>query len=179
MSRIGMQPITIENGVTVEVVGNMVTAKGAMGQLQLEIPAGLTVTVSDGVINLTRSNEEKLTKSLHGTIRSILANNVKGVKDGFVKQLELVGVGYRVAQQGPDISMKLGWNHPVVFKTVDGITLEVKDENTILVKGIDLQLVGEISAKIREMRKPEPYKGKGIRYEGEYVRRKERKVVGK
>lgn len=177
MSRIGIQPVKIEEGVTVEVKDSVVSFKGAKGELALNIPGGLTVEVKDGEVIVGRLDETKPTRSLHGTIRSLIANNVKGVKEGYRKTLNLVGVGYRVNLQGSKISMNLGWNHPVEFVAPEGITFEVPDETTINVDGIDKQLVGEVSAKIRAVRKPEPYKGKGIRYSDEQVRRKSRKVV--
>ena len=177
MSRIGMQPITIEDGVTVSVNAGEVIVAGPKGELKTKLPAGIKVEVKENEVHVTRESEDKQTKSVHGTIRSILDNNVKGVKEGFEKKLQLVGVGYRVAQQGANISMKLGWTHPIVVEPVDGITLEVPDETNIIVKGIDKQLVGEFAAKIREIRKPEPYKGKGIKYAEEVVRRKARKVA--
>lgn len=177
MSRIGQEPITIEEGVTVEVNANSVVVKGPMGELITDIPEGIKVVVKDNEVLVSRENETKPVKSLHGTIRMLIANDVKGVKEGYSKNLELVGVGYRAKTQGTAVSMNLGWNHPVVVDAPEGITFEVPAEDKIIVKGIDKQLVGQTAAKIKAIRKPEPYKGKGIRYEGEYVRRKSRKIA--
>jgi len=177
MSRIGKQPIKIEEGVTVTSLNGVVVVKGALGELKVKLTDGINIEVKDNQVLVTRENDDKPTVSMHGTIRSILANNVIGVKDGYEKKLLLVGVGYRVAQQGKKVSLKLGWTHPVEVEEVEGVKFEVPDETTIIVKGIDKQLVGEVSARIREIKKPEPYKGKGIRYSDEQVRRKSRKVV--
>lgn len=177
MSRIGQEPITIEEGVTVEVSKDIVTVKGSMGELTTDIPEGIKVEVKDNEVLVTRENETKPVKSLHGTIRMLIANDIKGVKEGYTKTLELMGVGYRVKSEGTGISMSLGWNHPVVVEAPEGITFEVPSEEKVIVKGIDKQLVGQTAAKIKAIRKPEPYKGKGIKYEGEHIRRKSRKVV--
>lgn len=177
MSRIGEAPIKIEEGVTVEVNGKVVAVKAGNNELTTDIPEGIKVEVKDGEVLVTRENDEKHTKSLHGTIRMLIANDIVGVKEGYKKTLKLVGVGYRVNQQGTKISMNLGWNHPVEFEAPEGITFEVPDETTIHISGADKQLVGQTAAKIRAVRKPEPYKGKGIRYEDEYVRRKSRKIA--
>jgi large subunit ribosomal protein L6 len=177
MSRIGKQPVKIEEGVTVDVMDNTVVIKGALGQLNVQLFEGINVEVKDSEVLVTRTNDDKQTVSMHGTIRSLIANNVIGVKEGYQKTLQLVGVGYRVAQQGNKVTLKLGWTHPVEVEEVEGVKFEVPDETTIIIKGIDKQLVGEVSAKIREIKKPEPYKGKGIRYSDEQVRRKSRKIV--
>jgi len=177
MSRIGKQPVKIEDGVTVTSLNRVVTIKGALGELKVELTDGVNAEVKDNEVLITRENDDKPTVSMHGTIRSLIANDVIGVKDGYQKTLQLVGVGYRVLQQGNKVSLKLGWTHPVEVEEVDGVKFEVPDETTIIVKGIDKQLVGEVSARIRELRKPEPYKGKGIRYSDEQVRRKSRKIV--
>lgn len=176
MSKVGYNPITITEGVTVTVDGKKVTAKGPKGELSVTVPYMIDVEVKDNQILLTRKNEEKLTKSLHGTNRALVANIVKGVKDGFSKKLEVIGVGYRVRMEGTTLVMNLGWNHPVKVASPEGITIESPDENTIIVSGADKQRVGEVAASIKEIRKPEPYKGKGIRYEGEYVKRKSAKA---
>lgn len=176
MSRIGKSPITIEEGVEVKIDGRVVTLKGAKGELTLELPYILEVAVVGNEIIVSRKDESKQSKSTHGTYRAILANNMQGVKEGFERKLELVGVGYRVRMEGNNIVMNLGWNHPVPFEAPEGIELEVPEETKITIRGIDKQLVGEVAAKIRGMRSPEPYKGKGVRYEGEHVRRKSAKA---
>lgn len=177
MSRVGLSPIKIEEGVEIVVSGSTVTAKGPKGEIVLPLPAELSVEVNDGVATVSRKDDEAFSRSIHGTFRAILAGAAEGVKNGFEKKLELVGVGYRVKQEGPKLSLSLGLTHPVIIEAVEGIEFEVPDETTIIVKGFDKQKVGEVAAKIREIRKPEPYKGKGIRYEGEYVRRKSAKAV--
>lgn len=177
MSRIGVQPVKIEDGVDVQVNDRNVVFKGPKGELTLELPEFINVKVEDGNVIVERVNETKVAKSLHGTIRSIVKNNVIGVKDGYEKKLEIIGVGYRVKPEGNGLSLSLGWTHPVVVEAPEGITFDIPDEVSITVSGIDKQLVGETAAKIRELRKPEPYKGKGVRYEGEYVKQKSPKVV--
>lgn len=176
MSKIGLNPIKIEDGVTVSVDATVVTVIGPKGELKVTLPEFINAKNEDGQIILEIQNvDEPHQRSMHGTTRMLIANAIEGVKNGYKKKLEIHGVGFRVKQEGTGISMSLGWNHPVVFQPVDGITLEVPDETTVIVSGIDKQLVGEYAAKIREIKKPEPYKGKGIRYEGEYVRRKSAK----
>lgn len=177
MSRIGIAPIKIEEGVTVELKGDSANVSGPLGTIEVSIPAHLKVEIIEDEVVVSRNDETKQAKSSHGTIRMLIANAVEGVKKGYEKKLEIVGVGYRAKMDGEGISIALGFNHPVVFEPHDGVTFDVPDENTIVVKGIDKQVVGQVAAKIREARKPEPYKGKGIRYEGEYVRRKSAKVV--
>jgi large subunit ribosomal protein L6 len=176
MSRIGKSPITIEEGVEVKIEGREVSLKGPKGELILEVPYMLEVEVVENEIILSRKDESKQSKSTHGTYRAILANNMKGVKEGFEKKLELVGVGYRARMEGNKLIMNLGWNHPVIFESPEGIEIETPEETKVTIKGIDKQMVGEVAAKLRGMRKPEPYKGKGIRYEGEHVRRKSAKA---
>jgi len=175
MSRIGNQPIKIEEGVTVDIDNKKVTVKGSKGELNFELPFQLSAEIKDGEIIVSRSNEEKQSKSIHGTYRTILANAVFGVKEGYEKKLELVGVGYRARLEGTTLVMTLGWNHPIKVEPYEGIEIEVPEETKITIKGIDKQKVGEFSAKVRSMRKPEPYKGKGVRYANEYVRRKSSK----
>jgi large subunit ribosomal protein L6 len=177
MSRIGKQPITIKDGVEVKVSGGKVSVIGPLGELNYDVPKQLKAEVKDNEVVITRDGEDKFDKSVHGTFRAIVSNAIDGVKEGYEKTLELVGVGYRVQKQGEDISLSLGLNHPIVFNKVEDIEYDVPDETTIVVKGFDKQKVGEVAAKIREIRKPEPYKGKGVRYKGEYVRRKTPKVV--
>lgn len=176
MSRIGLAPITIEEGVTVTVDGKDVFVKGKLGELKVSLPWKLSVEIKDNIINVKRDGEDKETVSLHGSYRMFLANAVEGVSKGFVKNLEVVGVGYRARMEGTTLVMTLGYNHPIKFDAPSGITLEAPEEGKIIVKGIDKQKVGEVAAKIREIRKPEVYKGKGIRYEGEYVRKKNPKA---
>lgn len=176
MSRIGKEPITIEEGVEVTQNGSEIVVKGPLGEIKVNLPETLEVQLKDGEILLSRKNDTKQAKSDHGTYRMILHNAVYGVKNGFEKKLELVGVGYRARMEGGNLVMSLGWNHPVTVTPPEGIQIEVPEETKVTIKGYDKQKVGEVAAKIREIRKPEPYKGKGIRYEGEYVRRKSSKA---
>jgi large subunit ribosomal protein L6 len=175
MSRIGEQPITIEEGVQVNIKDSKVVVSNGDKEITFDLPKQIEVEVKDGEVFVKRTNDEKFSKSLHGTYRMLLFNAVEGIKNGFEKKLELVGIGYRARMEGTTLVMSLGWNHPVKVETPEGITIEVPEETKILIKGYDKQKVGQLTAKIREMRKPEPYKGKGIRYEGEYVRRKSSK----
>jgi large subunit ribosomal protein L6 len=177
MSKIGLDPIKIEDGVQVEVADKMVTVKGPKGELKVELPWKVNAEVKDGQVLVTITEEDKIGKSLHGTFRMLIANAMEGVKNGYIKNLELVGVGYRARMEGTSLVLNLGLNHPVKFDSPEGITVEVPEETKIIVSGIDKQKVGEHAARIREVRKPEPYKGKGIRYEGEYVRRKSAKAA--
>ena len=177
MSRIGQAPIPIPSGVTVSVVGDLVTINGPKGELQRSIPEGISVAQEDGQIVLTRANDERDVRSLHDLVRSLLANMVRGVTEGFSKNLEIQGVGYRANLKGSDLEVAVGYSHPVVVKAPKGITFEVPQPTRIVVSGIDNELVGQTAAEIRAIRKPEPYKGKGIRYEGEYVRRKAGKAA--
>jgi len=179
MSRIGEEPIKIEEGIEIGIEGKEILVKGPKGELKISIPEVLNVEEKDGNITLSRINEEKLTRSLQGTFRMLIANAIEGVKNGFEKKLELVGVGYRAKMEGTTLVMNLGWNHPVKAEAPDGIEIDVPEETLVTIRGIDKQLVGEFSAKIRGIRKPEPYKGKGIRYEGEYIKIKTPKVVAK
>jgi large subunit ribosomal protein L6 len=177
MSRIGRLPIQIPQGVEITIDGsNLVTAKGPLGTLSVQVDKDITVEMTDGVINVTRPTENKRHRSLHGLYRMLINNIVIGVKDGYSRKLELVGVGYKAAKKGKDLELALGFSHPVVMTDPEGITVEVPTQTEIIVKGIDKQAVGNYAAKIREWRKPEPYKGKGIRYSGEKVRRKEGKT---
>ena len=173
MSRIGREPITVPAGVTVTVAaGNVVTVKGPLGELQQTFASQLTITQDGDKILVTRPNDEKENRSLHGLTRTLLNNMVVGVTKGYEKKLEIVGVGYRVEKQAGKIVLGLGYSHPVVFEEVNGVKFECPDQNTILVKGIDKQAVGQMAAVIRSKRPPEPYLGKGIKYTGEYIRRK-------
>jgi large subunit ribosomal protein L6 len=177
MSRIGKQPIAIPDGVTVEVSGATVAVNGPGGTLRQDVDRDMRVTIEDGEIRVSRPSDERDHRSLHGLTRSLIANMVEGVTKGFQKVLEIHGVGYRVALKGRDLELQVGFSHPVAFPAPEGIEFEVPAPNRIVVKGIDKQLVGETAARIRRIRKPEPYKGKGIRYEGEYVRKKAGKAA--
>jgi len=175
MSRIGLEPITIEEGVNVTVSGQEIVVSNTKAEIKITLPEELTVEVKENIINLGRKNEAKQSKSNHGTYRMLVANAIEGLKNGFTKTLELVGVGYRARLEGETLVMSLGWNHPVKVQPYEGIEIDVPNETKIIIKGYDKQKVGELAAKIRGIRKPEPYKGKGIRYEGEYVRKKSSK----
>jgi large subunit ribosomal protein L6 len=177
MSRIGRQPITIPDGVKVDLQGDRMTVTGPRGTLHQALHPRMRVTVEDGTVSVARPSDERLDKSLHGLTRTLIANMVDGVTQGFEKRLEIQGVGYRAALQGKDIELQVGFSHPVRISAPEGIEFEVPAPNRITVRGIDKQLVGETAATIRKVRKPEPYKGKGIRYEGEYVRKKAGKAA--
>ncbi len=173
MSRIGKQPIEIPSGVEVAVAeGNVVTVKGPRGTLTQPMHTDMRILVEDGQLRVERPDDEGFHRSLHGLTRSLLANMVEGVTQGFQKQLQIVGVGYRAALKGKDLEVQAGYSHPVLVPVPEGIEFEVPTPTEIIVRGNDKQAVGETAAKIRKIRKPEPYKGKGIRYEGEYVRKK-------
>ena len=172
MSRIGRKPINIPAGVEVKIDGSVVTVKGPKGTLDLSYNPAMTVEVQGDVIEVTRPNDAKEDRSLHGLTRTLIYNIVVGVTEGYTKKLEVNGVGYRVAMQGKNLNLTLGYSHPVVVEAPEGITFETPDANTILVRGIDKQLVGKTAAYISSRRAPEPYKGKGIKYEGEKIRRK-------
>src|SRR5213078_4176589 len=172
MSRIGNAPIPVPDGVTVTIEPARVAVAGPLGTLQQQVPARMKIEQRDGEVVVTRPTERGEDRALHGLTRTLVANMVEGVTKGFEKRLELQGVGYRAALKGTDLELNVGFSHPVVIKPPQGISFEVPDATTVLVKGIDKQQVGEIAAQVRKVRPPEPYKGKGIRYEGEYVRRK-------
>jgi len=172
MSRIGKQPIELPASVNVSLSPGRVMVNGPLGELTQEVPARMKVEQAEGVITVTRPTERGDDRALHGLTRTLIANMVEGVTKGFEKRLELQGVGYRAAMQGADLRLDVGYSHPVVIKAPQGITLEVPTPTEIVVKGVAKQQVGQISAEIRKVRPPEPYKGKGIRYQGEYVRRK-------
>ena len=172
MSRIGKMPIAIPQGVEININGQHVSVKGPKGELSLEVSEPIKVVVEENEIVVTRPDDEQTSKALHGLSRTLIANNVHGVSQGFQKNLEIVGTGYRAVAKGSGIELALGLSHPVVVNPPAGVTLQVEGQNKIIVTGIDKQAVGEVAANIRKLRKPEPYKGKGIRYEGEYVRRK-------
>jgi large subunit ribosomal protein L6 len=177
MSRIGKQPIVIPTGVDVAIDGSRVSVKGPNGTLEQVFHADMRILMEDGTLRVERPTDERLHRSLHGLTRSLLANMVEGVTNGYEKRLEIVGVGYRAALKGSDLELAVGFSHPVTFRAPDGIEFEVPAANRITIRGIDKQLVGEVAAEIRKIRKPEPYKGKGIRYEGEYVRKKAGKAA--
>ena len=172
MSRIGRLPITIPAGVTVSVDGQDVTVKGAKGELVLAVAKPIEVKVEEGQVLVSRPDDERESRSLHGLTRTLINNNIIGVTEGYTKGLEVVGTGYRVAQKGAAVEFALGFSHPVLVEAPTGITLTVEGNNKLTVSGIDKQAVGEAAANIRKIRKPEPYKGKGVRYAGEVVRRK-------
>jgi large subunit ribosomal protein L6 len=172
VSRIGKQPIPVPAGVDVKIDGQTLVVKGPKGELTQTFSDVISITLDDGVINVTRPDESRTARSLHGLTRTLVANMVTGVSEGYAKNLEIVGVGYRAAMKGNDIELQLGFSHPVLVVAEPGITFEVPAPTKITVRGIDKQRVGQVAADIRKWRKPEPYKGKGVRYEGEYVRRK-------
>lgn len=172
MSRIGKMPIAIPSGVDVQLSGNVIRVKGPKGSLERELHPEMQVTVEDGQIVVNRPSDEKHHRSLHGLTRTLIANMVHGVTEGFEKRLEIHGVGYRAAKQGNKLVLTVGHSHPVEFEQPQGIEIEVPAPNRITVRGIDKEQVGELAANIRAVRKPEPYLGKGIRYEGERIHRK-------
>ncbi|BDP99838.1 50S ribosomal protein L6 [Aquiluna sp. KACHI24] len=172
MSRIGKLPIPLPAGVTVAIDGQIVSVKGPKGELSLTISEPIKATLEDNTVIVSRPDDEAKSKSLHGLTRTLIANNVHGVSTGFTKTLEIIGTGYRAAAKGSNIELALGFSHPVVIEPPQGITLTVEGNTKIVISGVDKQAVGEVAANIRKIRKPEPYKGKGIRYEGERVRRK-------
>jgi large subunit ribosomal protein L6 len=172
MSRIGRQPIALPAGVSVSVSPGRVMVNGPLGELSQQVPARMKVEQQDGSIVVTRPTDRGDDRALHGLTRSLIANMVEGVTNGFQKRLEIQGVGYRAGLRGTDLELNVGFSHSVVLKAPPGITFEVPTPTEVLVKGIDKQQVGQVAAEVRKVRPPEPYKGKGIRYEGEYVRRK-------
>ncbi len=176
MSRIGKKPITVPAGVDVKIDGNTVTVKGPKGTLTNTFNADMIIKLEGTEIIVDRPTENKTHRSLHGLTRTLIANMVEGVTNGYKKTLEIEGIGYRAAKQGKDLVMNLGYSHQVIIPEIDGITIEVPNATTIIVNGIDKQVVGQIAAEIREKRPPEPYKGKGIRYQGERIIRKEGKA---
>lgn len=173
MSRIAKKPITLAKGVELTVANELITVKGPKGALSMAKPAGIEIAVENGVASLSAETAELV--ALTGTVRTLVANMVHGVSEGFEKKLELVGVGYRAAMQGKDLNLSLGFSHPVVFVAPEGITLSTPTQTEIVVQGADKQAVGEAAAKIRGYRPPEPYKGKGVKYAGEVIIRKEAK----
>ncbi|MBS4179658.1 50S ribosomal protein L6 [Lederbergia citrea] len=176
MSRIGKKPIEIPEGVTVTMDGQTVTVKGPKGELTNTFNSDMVIAIEDNIINVTRPSEAKEHRSIHGTTRSLIANMVEGVSKGYEKTLELVGVGYRAQKQGTKLVLNVGYSHPVEFEPEAGVEVDVPANTKIIVKGYNKEKVGALASNIRAVRPPEPYKGKGIRYEGENVRRKEGKT---
>lgn len=180
MSRIGNKTITIPSGVEFSVSeGNEVTVKGPKGTLTRQFSPLITINNDNGTITCTRANEEKHTKQLHGTTRALINNMIVGVSEGYVIELGIEGIGYRASLSGQTLVLNIGYSHSIEYNAAEGVTIEVPKANEIKVSGIDKQLVGEAAANIRNFRKPEPYKGKGIHYKGEHIRRKEGKTAGK
>ena len=179
MSRIGREPITVPAGVTVTLENNVVTVKGPKGTLTQTFPAILTIENNAGVLTVTRPNDEQETRALHGTTRALLNGMVQGVTNGFEKKLEINGVGYRAVKEGKNLVLNIGYSHQVTVSENDDIQIEVPDANHVVIKGIDKQKVGQFAADVRSKRPPEPYKGKGIKYDYEVVRRKEGKTGAK
>ena len=176
MSRIGNKVITIPAGVEVNLDDNFATVKGPKGELKQQFDKDMTFNVEGNEITVVRPSDSKRHRTVHGTTRAILANMVEGVSAGFKKELELIGVGYRAQMQGKKLVLSVGYSHPVEFEEIDGITLGVEGNTKVSIEGINKEVVGQYAAKVRAVRPPEPYKGKGIRYVGEYVRRKEGKT---
>ena len=172
MSRIGKLPIPVPAGVEVKIDGAVVEVKGPKGTLTHTVPAPIQVALEDGSLVVTRPDDERVSRSLHGLTRTLIANNITGVTTGFTKGLEIVGTGYRVTQKGAALEFALGYSHPITVEPPAGISFQVEGNTKITVVGIDKQAVGEVAANIRKLRKPEPYKGKGVRYAGEVIRRK-------
>ncbi|MCL2563458.1 MAG: 50S ribosomal protein L6 [Oscillospiraceae bacterium] len=179
MSRIGRAPIPVPAGVEIKLTDGVLTVKGPKGTLSQEIYPGMELDIAANEINVKRPSEEKKFKSLHGLTRSLVDNMIVGVTNGFTKELEINGVGYRVAKEGKKLVMNLGYSHQVIMEEIDGISIEVPAPNRITISGIDKQLVGQFAADVRKKRPPEPYKGKGIKYAGEHIRRKEGKTGAK
>jgi large subunit ribosomal protein L6 len=172
MSRIGRLPVSIPSGVDVKVEGQDVLVKGPKGELTMTVPSPITVEVADGTLEVKRPDDERESRSRHGLTRSLINNMVLGVTEGYEKKMEIHGTGYRVAAKGSDLEFSLGYSHPILVKAEDGISFAVENPTRFSVQGIDKQRVGEIAANIRKLRKPDPYKGKGVRYAGEQIRRK-------
>ncbi len=177
MSRIGVQPISVPADVTVSIAGGEVTVKGPKGEQAWTFPPVVAFEQKDGKVMVTRTSDDKFSRAMHGTARNMIANMVEGVKDGFVKELEIQGVGFRASIQGNRLNMALGFSHPIDYTVPEGVTVEVADNTKIKVSGINKQQVGQVGAQIRSYYPAEPYKGKGVRYKGEQVRRKAGKTV--
>ena len=172
MSRIGKAPISVPSGVEVSIAGRTVSVKGPKGNLSREIPGDIVVRKEENTLLVERPNDERTNRALHGLTRTLVSNMVVGVTDGFAKELEIVGVGYRAEAQGQNLRLALGFSHPVIVEAPAGISFEIPAQTRVIVKGIDKELVGQVAANIRSIRKPEPYKGKGVRYLGERIIRK-------
>ena len=172
MSRIGRMPITVPSGVEVTINGQHVSAKGPKGTLALTVAEPIKVSQAEGVITVARPNDERMVRSLHGLSRTLVANVIEGVTNGYSLTINIVGVGYRVAEKGKDLEFQLGYSHPILFPAPEGISYKVESPTKLVISGIDKQLVGETAAKVKKLRKADPYKGKGLRLEGEKVRRK-------
>lgn len=179
MSRVGLKPISLPEKVDVKVDGNSVHVEGPKGKLDFDVPVGISIKTEDGNVVVSRASEQREHRALHGTVRSIVNNMITGVTTGFSKDLEIHGVGLRAAVKGKDLDLSLGRSHPLLHPIPSGLTVTVNENTKIKVEGIDKQLVGQFAAEVRGFYPPEPYKGKGVRYVGEYVRRKEGKSVGK
>lgn len=177
MSRIGKKPIVIPGGVTVNVNKNVVTVKGKSGELKENIHPRITIDVKDNEVLVIRKTDERTDRALHGTTRANIANMVKGIAEGFTKKLELVGVGYKAEVKGKNLQLALGFSHSIVFRAPETIKIEAPTQTNVVISGVDKQLVGLIAAKIRSFKPPEPYKGKGVKYEGEVIRRKAGKTA--
>lgn len=179
MSRVGLKPISLPDQVAVKLDGRTVTVEGPKGKLGYDLPQGINLTTDSGIVTVSRVSEQREQRALHGTARSLVQNMIIGVSQGFAKSLEIQGVGLRAAVKGSDLDLALGKSHPILHPIPTGLTVTVADNTKIKVEGIDKQLVGQFAAEVRAYYPPEPYKGKGVRYVGEYVRRKEGKSVGK
>lgn len=179
MSRVGKKPVVLSNGVEVKIADNSLEVKGPKGSLSFDMVGDVDVELVEQEVVFTRKNDLKRNRALHGLYRALLQNMVTGVSEGFTKRLELVGVGYKAEMKGNVLFLSLGYSHPIVFNPPEGITIEVPSQTVIVVSGIDKQVVGQVAAKIRGFRKPEPYKGKGVKYTGEVIRRKAGKTASK
>jgi len=178
MSRIGKKPIPVPAGVSVAMDGQTVRVEGPKGKLSQAVPAGVSVSLESNVLTVGRESDHRDVRALHGLTRSLLANMVHGVKDGFERKLDIVGIGYRAQLQGKNLQLALGYSHPVIFPLPDGVQAEVERQVSITLRGADKALLGQVAAKLRALRKPDPYKGKGIKYAGEHIRRKVGKKAG-
>ena len=176
MSRIGNKPITVPNGVEVKIDGQKITVKGPKGSLEKEIHKNISVSLENNTIKVIRPNDEAINRSLHGLTRTLISNMINGVEKEYTRELQINGVGYRAQKQGNNLNLTLGYSHPVIFEAPEGISFDVPNPNTIIVKGIDKELVGQTAANIRTKRPPEVYRGKGIKYAEEVIRRKEGKT---
>lgn len=177
MSRVGKQPVTVPSDVTVNIDGTHVTVKGPKGEQNWVFPPVVSIELKDGEVQVTRTSDEKFARAMHGTARNLIANMIEGVKNGFVKELEIQGVGFRASMQGTTLNMALGYSHPINYAVPEGVAVTVADNTKIKVEGASKQLVGQVAAQIRSYYPAEPYKGKGVRYKGEQVRRKAGKTV--